>query len=325
MVAKIIARAPWDPTRAAVVSSRRSAYHWCRVTTLRIIPLHAPLFSKIQGLPFQGNFVQHMRRMRYLAAVCALTLASALAQGQATQSAPDSGKPATQTELPADKPATPVVPKPPVERKLVPADEGASDPTWTTFRTNLLAALQRGDRTALINTIDRNIINGLEVPPGVAEFRKLWEIDGKSDRVLRDLSASLSLGSAWHQQNPKNKGARVLCAPYVPIKWPLQDVDPYDSGAIVVKEVLIKGAPSHAAQTLGTLSFDIVGVRDWEVADSESQLKQRWVKVLHRGREGYVPEEHIRSAIEHRACFAKAGNTWRMVEYVVGIEFLGGD
>ena len=233
-----------------------------------------------------------------------------------------------QTELPADKPAAPVVPvvpKPPIERKLPPADEGASDPTWTTFRTNLLAALQRGDRTALINTIDRNIVNGLEVPPGVSEFRKLWEIDGKSDRVLRDLSASLSLGSAWHQQGPKNKPTRVLCAPYVPIKWPLNDVDPYDSGAIVVKEALIKGAPSHAAQTLGTLSFDIVGVRDWEVADTESQLKQRWVKVLHRGREGYVPEEHIRSAIEHRACFAKAGNTWRMVEYVVGIEFLGGD
>ena len=289
-----------------------------------IVSLHAQRCTIKQCFPCQGNDV---RRLQRFAAACALMLVTGLALGQVPIApvAPESGRPATQPESLADKPAAPVTPKLPVERKLPPADEGASDPTWTTFRTNLLAALQRGDRTALINTIDRNIINGLEVPPGVAEFRKLWEIDGKSDRLLRDLSASLSLGSAWHQQNPKNKGARVLCAPYVPIKWPLQDVDPYDSGAIVVKEALIKGAPSHAAQTLGTLSFDIVGVRDWEVADTESQLKQRWVKVLHRGREGYVPEEHIRSAIEHRACFAKAGNTWRMVEYVVGIEFLGGD
>jgi hypothetical protein len=251
--------------------------------------------------------------MRRWAAACALTLATGLALGQVPIApvAPESGRPAIQNDTP-------------VERKLPPVDEGASDPSWAVFRANLLAALQRGDRAALINSIDRNIVNGLEVPSGVADFRKLWEIDGKSDRLLRDLSASLSLGSAWHQQGPKNKPTRVLCAPYVPIKWPLNDVDPYDSGAIVVKEALIKGAPSHAAQTLGTLSFDIVGVRDWEVADTESQLKQRWVKVHHRGREGYVPEEHIRSAIEHRACFAKAGNTWRMVEYVVGIEFLGG-
>ena len=235
--------------------------------------------------------------------------------------APDS--PAPTAAESAAKPAAPSAP--PVERKLPPVDEGSKDPTWVAFRNNLLAALRRADRGALIKVVDRNIVNGLEVPRGVAEFRKLWEIDSNSDRLLRDLSASLSLGSAWHQQDPKNKSTRVLCAPYVPIKWPLNDVDPYDSGAIVVKEALIKSAPSHASETLGALSFDIVGVHDWEVADVENQLKQRWVKVSHRGRDGYVPEEHIRSAIEHRACFAKAGNTWRMVEYVVGIEFLGGD
>jgi hypothetical protein len=249
----------------------------------------------------------------------------AQAQGQVTPGTPDIPARVMQ---PAVKPAAPPAPKPPappVERKLLPVDEGASDPTWVAFRNNLLAALRRGDRATLINIIDRNIVNGLEAPRGVTEFRKLWEIDTGNDRVLRGLSASLNLGSAWHQQNQENKAARVLCAPYVPIKWPLNDVDPYDNGAIVVKDALIKGSPSHASETLGTLSFDIVGVRDWEVADAESRLPQRWIKVNHRGRDGYVPEEHIRSAIEHRACFAKSGNTWRMVEYVVGIEFLGGD
>ena len=119
---------------------------------------------------------------------------------------------------------------------------------------------ERGDRSpsgaslVLLNVIDRNIVNGLEAPRGVAEFRKLWEIDSKSDRLLRDLSTALNLGSAWHQQDKQNKATRVLCAPYVPIKWPLDDVDPYDSGAIVVKEALIKDRPSHAAATLGTLS-----------------------------------------------------------------------
>jgi hypothetical protein len=223
-----------------------------------------------------------------------------------------------------DKPATPAS-KPPPQRKLPPADEGAGDPTWVAFRNQLLAALRRNDVNALVNVIDRDIVNGLEVPRGVADFRKLWELDAKNQRVMRDLSAALGLGSAWHVQDPKNKAARVLCAPYVPIKWPLDDIDPYDSGAIVVKETLVKDAPSHASQTLGALSYDIVPVRDWDVADAESRLPQRWVKVQHRGRDGYVPAEHVRSAIEHRACFAKTGNIWRMVEYVVGIEFLGGD
>ena len=254
--------------------------------------------------------------MRLIAITCVLLLAAAMARGQAPE-APSPPQPSA--------PAVPAAPKPPIERKLPRSDDGASDPTWIAFRNHLLAALRRGDRAALINAIDRNIVNGLEVPRGVAEFRKLWEVDSKSDRVLLDLSTALNLGSAWYQQDKQNGGARVLCAPYVPIKWPLNDVDPYDSGAVVVKETLVKGVPSHASETLGTLSFDIIGVRDWEVNDAESRLAQRWVKVLHRGRDGYVPAEHIRSAIEHRACFAKTGATWRMVEYVVGIEFLGGE
>ncbi len=255
---------------------------------------------------------------------CTALLAAGVARAQeAPPAVPDTPPPAQAVE-PAAKPPPPA-PKPPVERKLLPVDEGGKDPSWIAFRNTLLAALRRGDRTALLNVIDRNIVNGLEAPRGVAEFRKLWELDAKNDRVLRDLSSALHLGSAWHQQDPKNKATRVLCAPYVPIKWPLDDVDPYDSGAIVVKETLVKDRPSHASSTLGTLSFDIIGVRDWEVADAESQLKQRWVKVNFRGQDGYVPDEHVRSAIEHRACFARTGAGWRMVEYVVGIEFLGGD
>ena len=289
----------------------------------------AALFEKRLGL-YQGIRGAAVRRITTITIICGL-LAAGVARGQVLDTPPSSPPAAAVAPgAPANTPAPPTPPTakppaPPVERKLPRADEGASDPTWIAFRNSLLGALRRGDRATLINAIDRNIVNGLEVPRGVAEFRKLWEIDTKSDRLPRDLSSALNLGSAWYRQDKQNGGARVLCAPYVPIKWPLHDVNPYDSGAIVVKETLVKGAPSHASETLGTLSFDIIGVRDWEVADVESQLPQRWVKVNLRGRDGYVLAEHLRSAIEHRACFAKTGHTWRMVEYVVGIEFLGGD
>ncbi len=216
--------------------------------------------------------------------------------------------------------------KPPLTRKLTPVDEGRTDATWVQFRAWLLEALQRGDRRAIAGIVDHNVLNALEAPRGLAEFRKTWNFDNEAsdNRLLRDLSIALQLGSAWYQ--PK-KSARLVCAPYVPIKWPLNDVDPYDSGAIVVKHALVKDAPSHAALTLGSLSYDIVGVRDWEVVDQEAQLQQRWVKIRYAGdgtlRDGFVPAEHIRSAIEHRACFARTSAGWRLAEYVLGIEYLG--
>jgi len=206
-------------------------------------------------------------------------------------------------------------------RKLMPVDEGSVDPSWVQFRSWLLEALQRGDRKALASILDANILNPLEAPRGIAVFRKIWDLEGKDERLMRELPVVMQLGSVWYQ--PK-KGARLLCAPYVPIKWPLDDVDPYNSGAITVKDALVKDAPSHGAKTLGNLNFDIVPVRDWEVADSEERLQQRWVKIRHAGRDAYVPEEHIRSAVEYRACFAKTGAGWRMMEYVLGIEYLGG-
>ena len=177
----------------------------------------------------------------------------------------------------------------------------------------------------LLGIVDRNITNGLEAPRGAAEFRKLWELDGKDDRVLRNLSSALNLGSAWHTPDKKNKNARILCAPYVPIKWPLNDYDPYQNGVIIARDTLMKSQPSQGAETVGRLNYDIVNVRDWEVADRDAQVMQRWVKIRRDGKEGYVPEEHIRSAIEHRACFGKTTQGWRLMEYVLGIEYLGVD
>ena len=234
----------------------------------------------------------------------------------------------SHAQAPVPAPAAKPVP----QRKLLPVDEGATDPTWVQFRAGLLESLRRGDRRLLAGVIDGNILNPLEAPRGIASFRKLWDFDGEAKDVkdnkdamlLQELSVVLQLGSAWYQ--PK-KSPRLLCAPYVALKWPLNDVDPYHSGAIVVKDALVKDAPSHSSATLGNLSYDIIGVRDWEVADREEQQQQRWVKVRYGnpGRDGYVPAEHIRSAIEYRACFAKTPVGWRLMEYVLGIEYLGGE
>jgi hypothetical protein len=73
--------------------------------------------------------------------------------------------------------------------------------------------------------------------------------------------------------------------------------------------------PSTASPALGTLSYDIVPVIDWEVDDKAADVKQKWVKIRYAKREGYIPEEQIRSPIEQAACFAKNANGWRMTAF----------
>ena len=265
------------------------------------------------------NSCNFQRALRLALCAAGFVLAAAPqvdALAQTPGAAPEA-KPAAASATPAPKPLIA-----PLPRKLPPVDEGGADASWVLFRAWLMEVLQRGDRRALAGIVDNNVLNRLEAPRGIATFRKLWDIDGTDNRLMRDLSVALQLGSAWYQ--PK-KSVRLLCAPYVPTKWPLDDVDPYSNGVIVVKDALVKNAPSHSSATSGNLSYDIVEVRDWEVADTEAQLQQRWVKIRHAGSDGFIPAEHIRSAIEHRACFARTALGWRLMEYVLGIEYLGGD
>jgi hypothetical protein len=83
-------------------------------------------------------------------------------------------------------------------------------------------------------------------------------------------------------------------------------------------EGVSSGRPSAGSATLATLAYDIVEVSDWEVADQSTESKQKWVRIRVRQGEGYVPEEQIRSPIEHTACFSKSASGWRMMGFAPG-------
>jgi hypothetical protein len=202
------------------------------------------------------------------------------------------------------------------EKRLLPVDDGATDASWVSFRNQLLNALAGRDRGFVLSVIAANVRNSMDVPPGIAQFRKHWETDSESSPLWRELSKALFLGSAWLKRGTE---ARQLCAPYVSVHWP-DDVDPAFYGAITAKDVFLKSAPSHTAPTLTALSYDIVRVADWEVDDTATDVQQKWVRIRTREHEGFVPEEQVRSAIEHRACFVKTGDGWRMTSFVLGIQ-----
>jgi hypothetical protein len=200
------------------------------------------------------------------------------------------------------------------ERRLEPVDEAAQDASWVKFRNRLLDAIAKRDRKFVAGILHPGVRSGLEGRRGVAEFRKQWELDSDASPLWQELASALYLGSAWSK---REKGATELCAPYVAVKWP-DDLDAFHGGAIITKDVLVKAAPSAESATVATLSYDLVEVVDWEVADHAPASKQKWVKIRIRGAEGFLPEEQIRSPIEHTACFVRAGGGWRMIGFGPG-------
>jgi hypothetical protein len=194
------------------------------------------------------------------------------------------------------------------ERRLEPVDEAARDSSWVTFRNQLLNAVDARDRNYVMSILANDVRPGLEAPSGPAEFRKRWEIDDEKSALWRVLRSALFLGAAYVQ---RENGRRELCAPYLLARWP-KDLDPFAHGAVTAREVLVKAEPSSNSATVQTLVYDIVPVADWEIADKAADVPQRWVKIKVKSGEGYVPEEQIRSPIEHAACFVKSEGRWRM-------------
>ena len=199
------------------------------------------------------------------------------------------------------------------DAKLPPVDEAAGDVSWVRFKNRLLESIVRRDGKFVTGIVAPRIRNFTD-KDGITEFRKLWEPQSASSPLWVELPKILFLGGAFVKHE---KGVIEFCAPYVHFKWPEQapaDVD----GAITARETLLKAKPSAASATVLALSYDLVKVLDWEVADESGDGKQHWVKIQTTAGPGFVPEEHIRSPLEYRACFAKSGAAWRLTALEVG-------
>ena len=220
------------------------------------------------------------------------------------------------TAVAATPPAPASSPSSTPEPRFVPRDEAAGDVSWTRFRDRLLTAVQQRDRKFVLGNVDRNVRNGLERPRGMEEFIRQWEPEADDSPLWRELTRALHLAAAWyrHDQMP-----RSLCAPYVLPQWP-QDIDPHTYGAITARQTDVRTAPSGNAEVQLALGHVIVPVSDWEVADRDADVKQKWVKIRVRDRDGYIPEEHIRSPIEHLVCFRKGESGWRLTSFLAAGE-----
>ena len=196
------------------------------------------------------------------------------------------------------------------DRKLPPVDEAAGDASWLRFKKQLAGAIEKRDKQFLLSILDKNVRNQDERTRGVAHFRKQWELDTADSPLWRELASALQLGSAHIKRDKR----RELCVPYLLGRWP-DDVGPADHGVVISRDAAVQSEPSTSSASLGTLSYDIVYVADWEIDDKAASVKQKWVKIRYRNRDGYIPEEQVRSPIEQAACFVKSGNGWRMTAF----------
>lgn len=199
---------------------------------------------------------------------------------------------------------------------FAPRDEAAGDPSWTRFRDRLLEAVQQRDKKFVLGLVDRNVRNGIGQPNGLDEFIRQWEPDAENSPLWRELPRALHLGAAYYSHE---KMPRSLCAPYVLPRWP-KNTDPHGNGAITARETALRATPSGSAAILASLGQSIVRVTDWEVADSDAEVRQKWVKISANDREGFIPEEHIRSPLEHLACFRKGEAGWRLTSFLAAGE-----
>ncbi len=204
----------------------------------------------------------------------------------------------------------------PPDRAFMPHDEAASDPSWTRFRERLLTAVQQRDKKFVLGIVDRHVRNGLEQPRGLDEFIRQWSPDAEDSPLWRELPRALFLGAVYYQHE---RMPRSLCAPYVLPRWP-KNTDPQGNGAITARETALRSRPSGSADILANLSYSIVRVTDWEVADADPEAKQQWVKIHAQERDGYIPEEHVRSPLEHLICFRKGEAGWRLTSFLAAGE-----
>jgi hypothetical protein len=207
-------------------------------------------------------------------------------------------------------------PAKPQDGLFAPHNETAGDLSWTYFRDRLLEAVQQRDKKFVLGIVDRNVRNGIERPNGLGEFMRQWDPDAENSPLWRELPRALHLGAVYYSHD---RMPRSLCAPYVLPRWP-KNVDPHGNGAITARETALRAAPSGSAEILASLSYSIVHVIDWEVADSDAAVNQKWVKIGMDGREGFIPEEHIRSPLEHLACFRKGETGWRLTSFLAAGE-----
>jgi hypothetical protein len=201
--------------------------------------------------------------------------------------------------------ARPAAPSPcgaPRTVRLLPVDQAATQSDFFTFRARLQAAVARRDEAALLAAADPGIRTSFGDDDGLATFRtKLRDPQGT---LWADLGAALALGGEF--QSPDS-----FAAPYVFAAWP-SSLDSFECAAVVGDRVRVRASADPGSAVVGNVSYEIVQVLSAQQDGASTEVR------LANGRSGFIASSFVRSPVDYRAIFHKAGGQWRLRAFVAG-------
>lgn len=206
----------------------------------------------------------------------------------------------TPSESPDRSSSTP----PPVQGpKLAFIDEGPKDADFAAFRQQLLEAVGRRDRAAVLDLAHPNIRTSFGADGGRADLGRNLDRDPE---LWQELQTILSMGGTFRDGG----GKRAFWAPYVYSVFP-EDRDAFTTFAVIADAVPLREKPSADSRTVAILSRDLVTGEPGESVE--------WIEVQTiDGRKGWVEKTFVRSPVDYRAGFGKTDQGWRMDALVAG-------
>jgi hypothetical protein len=182
-----------------------------------------------------------------------------------------------------------------------PFDEGAADPSFAAFRSELMQIVEARDLARLEPLLDPGIRISFGADGGAADA--LAEFRDNPER-WEELGEILRLGGKFETPD-------LFVAPYT--FFAELNGDPFTTAVIIGTDVNVRAGPSTSATALDGLSHEAVALAP------DALAAPGWVKIrLANGTLGFVAEDFIRLVLGYRAGFGRAGDSWRMQFFLAG-------
>ena len=208
---------------------------------------------------------------------------------------------------------------------VLPVDEAGQDLSLLLFRLRMVEAVAARDTAFVYDHLYDHVQNSFGGDGGVAEFKAMWRPWEPDSDLWPTLATVLGGGGSYEEEGgplPLDGAVSTASfyAPYWASDFPAQ-FDAFDYGVVVGEGVRVRAAPSESAGVLAALSNDVVRVLDFlpSLNQPEAGIPEGWVQVeLADGRDGYVAERYVGSAVGWRALFHKVGGRWLVTALLAG-------
>ncbi len=201
---------------------------------------------------------------------------------------------------------------PALAQKVPIVDEASKDPSLVKMRAELIAAAKAKDVKRALAHFDPKVNLSFGGQAGHAAFAKMVRAD---PALWDELLWVLEHGGRFE------KNRAEFAAPYT---WNVElgKIDTFEAYVVIGKNIAAHAAPNAQSAVVARLGDEVVKV----VADANSRRasgpffrRAGWSKIeLADKRTAYMEQKYLRSAIDHRAIFAKKGGAWKITVFIAG-------